>query len=521
GGKVTGVNVGATSLSAVKNGITSNSVSVDVSNAVVTGISVTPSVVSVAKGQTQTLTANAIYSDNTSSDISDSVTWIPTDTSIAVVTEKGVLSGSNVGATSLTAFKDGITSQSVSVEVSDAVLTSIDVTPSVVNIAKGQNQTLTATATYSDNTFSDVSEAVTWFPIDTSIAAVTAKGVLSGSNIGTTTLIAVKGSITSQPVDVAVSDAVLTAINVSPTELTVAKGHSQPLIATATYSDNTSSDISDSVTWIPVDTNTATVTPQGQVTGVSVGTTTVTAVKDNITSNTIDVDTTNAVMTGLTLTPPAVGLMINATQQMKATATYSDGTSSDVTDSITWWAPVGGNEMSLTHDGLVKGLNQGSTGIKAAYNGFSHSVEVNICSGDGSNVTGKCIHTLDVGERKLFITTPSIAYLDSLGLGGSLYHNGKYYLFEHSQATALCGKYNEFNLFGRSNWRLPTVDELKHVYNYFSLNWVNSREYTWTSTARSDWPGWWYRYRFIGDIHDSQPVYGLSYWNFASCYSET
>ncbi|WP_052707907.1 Ig-like domain-containing protein [Vibrio neptunius] len=519
GGKVTGVNVGTTSLTAVKNGITSNRVSVDVSNAVVTGISVTPSVISIAKGQTQTLTANAIYSDNTSSDISDSVTWIPSDTSIAVVTENGVLSGSNAGATSLTALKDGVTSHSVSVEVSDAVLTSIDVTPSVVNVAKGQNQTLTATATYSDNTFSDVSESVTWIPIDTSIAAVTAKGVLSGSNIGTTTLTAVKGSITSQPVDVAVSDAVLTAINVTPTELTVAKGHSQPLIATATYSDNTSADISDSVTWIPVDTTTAIVTPQGQVTGVGVGTTSVTARKGNITSNTSDVVITDAIMTELTLTPPAVGLMLNATQQMKASAIYSDGTSYDVSDSVTWWAPIGADEISLTDDGLVTGVKTGSSGVTATYNGFSHSVEANVCN--ISNLTGKCIYTLNVGNKDLLTNTPSIAYLDSLSLGGSAHSNGtngEFYVFKWRQADAICAKYNEFKLAGRTNWRLPTLNELidNNDKNRIVRNWYHKKNH-WTSSGGGSW---WDGYKNEENQHRWASYHGDSFSFFAPCFSE-
>ncbi|WP_339390000.1 Ig-like domain-containing protein [Vibrio neptunius] len=517
GGKVTGVNVGATSLTAVKNGITSNSVSVDVSNAVVTGISVTPSVISVAKGQTQTLTANAIYSDNTSSDISDSVTWIPSDTSIAVVTENGVLSGSNVGSTSLTALKDGITSQSVNVEVSDAVLTSIDVTPSVVNVAKGQNQTLTATATYSDNTFSDVSESVTWIPIDTSIAAVTAKGVLLGSNIGTTTLTAVKGSITSQPVDVTVSDAVLTAINISPTELTVAKGHSQPLIATATYSDNTSSDISDSVTWIPVDTNIATVTPQGQVTGVDVGTTTVTAVKDNITSNTINVDITNAVMTGLTVNPSSVGIFENQMQPLTATATYSDGTSAVVHD-VTWWTPVN-TVMSVTYAGYVRGLSEGNSRIKAAYKGFTKNVEVNVCSSNGSNFTGKCIYTLDAGG-KLFTSTPSIAYLDSLNLRLTNSTNGMFYTFKQREADALCNKYNELNIAGRSNWRLPTLNEIESIYQMsLPRNWSNNTNY-WTSISSS--LGRWWALKYVKASNTIiKQRFGGSYSFYASCVSET
>ncbi|MGI2134034.1 Ig-like domain-containing protein, partial [Shewanella baltica] len=270
---------------ASKGGITSNTVNVEVTTAVITAIEVTPSPVNVAKGQTQLLVATATYSDTTSSDVSSSVTWTPVDTNTATVTSAGVLSGVEVGSTTVTASKDGVTSNAVAVTVSDAVIETIEVTPSPVNVAKGQTQPLVATATYSDTTSSDVSSSVTWTPVDTNTATVTSAGVLSGVEVGSTTVTASKDGITSNVVTVNVTDAVITAIEVTPSPVNVAKGQTQPLVATATYSDTTSSDVSSSVTWTPVDTTYATVTSAGVLSGVEVGSTTVTASKDGITSN--------------------------------------------------------------------------------------------------------------------------------------------------------------------------------------------------------------------------------------------
>lgn len=80
------------------------------SKAEVINITVTPSSVNIAKGQTQSLTAKATYSDKTSSDVSSSVTWTPVDTNTAIVSSAGLLSGVEVGSTTLTASKDGVTS---------------------------------------------------------------------------------------------------------------------------------------------------------------------------------------------------------------------------------------------------------------------------------------------------------------------------------------------------------------------------------------------------------------------------
>ncbi|HBN6314131.1 TPA: Ig-like domain-containing protein, partial [Vibrio parahaemolyticus] len=145
----------------------------------------------------------------TSSDISNSVTWTPLDTATATVSPAGLLSAVEVGNTTLTATKDGVISNTVDVNVSAAVITSIQVTPSPVNVAKGQTQQLTATAIFSDATSSDISSSVTWTPVDTATATVSSTGLLSGVKVGNTTLTATKDGITSNTVDVNVSAAVI------------------------------------------------------------------------------------------------------------------------------------------------------------------------------------------------------------------------------------------------------------------------------------------------------------------------
>lgn len=82
-------------------------------------ITVTPSPVVLAKGQDQQLEAIAIHDDSTSSDVTSSVTWDIADKSIATVRREGLLSGINVGSTYLTAMKDGIISNIVTINVCD------------------------------------------------------------------------------------------------------------------------------------------------------------------------------------------------------------------------------------------------------------------------------------------------------------------------------------------------------------------------------------------------------------------
>ncbi|MBF4395329.1 Ig-like domain-containing protein, partial [Vibrio anguillarum] len=84
------------------------------------------------------LTAIATYSDGTSSSVTNSVMWTPADANTATVTSTGLITGVGVGSTTMAVTKDGITSNTVNVTVSSAVITAIQVTPSQVNVAKGQ-----------------------------------------------------------------------------------------------------------------------------------------------------------------------------------------------------------------------------------------------------------------------------------------------------------------------------------------------------------------------------------------------
>ncbi|MGR5338268.1 Ig-like domain-containing protein, partial [Vibrio gigantis] len=97
-------------------------------------------------------------------------------------------------------------------------------------------------------------------------------------------------------------------ITVTPAQVSVANGQTQQLLATATYSDGTSSDVSNSVTWTSDEPQTATVTPTGLLSGNAVANTTVEAVKDGVISNTVDVEVTNAVITAITVTPAQVSV---------------------------------------------------------------------------------------------------------------------------------------------------------------------------------------------------------------------
>ncbi|MCP5017166.1 MAG: DUF1566 domain-containing protein, partial [Ketobacter sp.] len=255
-------------------------------------------------------------------------------------------------------------------------------------------------------------------------------------------------------------------ITVTPATVNVAQGQTQQLTATAIYSDGTSGDVTSTVTWTPVDAATATVTPDGLLRGIEVGTTTASATQDGITSNTVNVEVTNAVITDITVTPSPVNVAKGLTQQLTATATFSDATSSDVSNSVTW-TPIDTATATVSSAGLLSAVEEGYTTLTATKDGVtSNMVDVNVCA----DLAGACIDILDTGSGKLFTNSPSVAYLDSIGgsatdgivttISNGLGPAGDFYAFYWTNANELCTTYNTLSLGGRTNWHLPTQDEL-------------------------------------------------------------
>ena len=69
-----------------------------VTSALLTSIVVTPATASIATGQTQSFTASGIFSDGSTTDITNSVTWNSSATSFATIDATGLATGVSAGA---------------------------------------------------------------------------------------------------------------------------------------------------------------------------------------------------------------------------------------------------------------------------------------------------------------------------------------------------------------------------------------------------------------------------------------
>ncbi|WP_299947489.1 Ig-like domain-containing protein, partial [uncultured Microbulbifer sp.] len=368
-GQAVAVGLGNAEISASQNGIASNTATVTVTPAVLTGIQVTPATVNLAKGNAQQLTALGRYSDGSTADITNSVSWNSNDTAIATLDMSGELTAVEEGGTTAYARLGSTVSNPVTVSVTGAVLTAIQITPANNSLAKGNSQQLAAMGTYSDGSTADLTSSVAWNSSDTNIATVDSSGELTAVNEGNTTVSASQNGILSNTATVAITAAVLTNIQVTPANNNLAKGNTQQLTAQGTFSDGTTADLTSGVAWSSSDTNIATVDSSGELMAVNEGNTTVSASQDGIVSNTATVAITAAVLTNIQVTPASNSLAKGTTQQLTAQGTFSDGTTSDLTNSVAWTSSDT-NIVTVDSQGELTAVNEGDATVSASQNGI-------------------------------------------------------------------------------------------------------------------------------------------------------
>jgi len=157
----------------------------------------------------------------------------------------------------------------------------IIVTPATATVAPGCTEQFTATAVYSDNTESNATDVVQWVSDDPSIASVTAAGLATGLQEGDSAIRATwpgPPSITSQEAFLDVGSPAVLSVTVEPPSAFVVIGDSVALEAYVDFADcYPPTKVTSVATWSSSDEAIATVVSSGAVTGVGLGTATITA----------------------------------------------------------------------------------------------------------------------------------------------------------------------------------------------------------------------------------------------------
>jgi trimeric autotransporter adhesin len=344
GGVVTTIKPGAVTITATS-GTASSNTTVTVVPAVAQVV-VTPSPAEVVLNGTVQLTVT--LRDAAGNEIAPRsitpVTWTSSSDAAATVSSTGQVTGKVVGAVTITATAEGkIGTTTVNVR---PVVATVTVTPNPLNLVLG-GSTGTLTATMRDVAGNSLSRAATWSSDNTAIAEVSSTGVVTAKGVGTATITATSEGKTGTA-SVVVGSASAATVTVTPSPVTVEAGTTTTLEAVV-KNENGQVLTGRTVTWTSSDITKATVNASGVVTGVAVGTATITATSSEGKQGTATVnvvDTKAPVLLKLTLSPSTVSVA-SGPATVTISAQLTDGSGVERFD-VKVLSPNGDNSKTLS-----------------------------------------------------------------------------------------------------------------------------------------------------------------------------
>jgi trimeric autotransporter adhesin len=372
-----GISPGTTTIKATLGGI-SGSTTLDVTNATIVSISVTPTGRTIAPTTELAFTATGTFSDSSTQVITTDATWISTDTNVATVGPEGEATAVAAGTTNITATFGGQSGSSL-LTVSSVTLKSIAVAPPTAVLAPASTLSYTATGTFSDGSTANVTDIVTWSSSASNVASISSFGQVTGQSAGTATITAQQGSV-SGTAALVVESAALSSVQVTPGTATVAEQTATQFSAVGVFSDNSTQNLTGSVSWTSSPASVATVSnaspTKGLAAGVAPGTATITALFAGQSGSAM-LTVTNATLSSITIAPDPATISLGGTQQFTATGNFSDGTTEDLTAQVTWTSSDV-SVATITAGGLASTAGKGSTTITAKMNGVSGTASLTV-----------------------------------------------------------------------------------------------------------------------------------------------
>jgi Bacterial Ig-like domain (group 2) len=417
-------------------------------NSQVGSIQVTPSSQSLVAGQTAQFTATGIIGHGnhpaTNEDVTSQVTWVSNSPVIATVNSSGLATGVSAGSATITATMPGGLSATASISVTGATVSSgndvvsLSVIPGTQSVSSPkQTSQFIAIGTTAAGTSLDLTGQVMWTSSSTTVATITSGGLATGVGQGSTTITAIAtnpdktvATGTATFTVAAATSEQITALAIIPGSQTLsASGQTGQFIAFGAFgSSGLQEDVSQSpqIKWSSTIPTIASVSPSGLVTGLSAGSSTITAILTNpdgsVLSATASVSVTLTAapepLLSLTIVPSALTVGdLQDSGQFLAIGTYSTVPYvRDLTNSVTWFSSFPDAFPVDTNSG---GTSSASAGIVTAYGTGTAAIIAEATSPDGTIQTATATFScpLTLPDPNGHPPTPGSCYT---GQGGPL-----------------------------------------------------------------------------------------------------
>ena len=276
-------------------------------------------------------------------------------------------------------------------------VTGVTLDKTSLSIEAGQTAQLTATVQpgNADN------QAVTWSSSDNNVVSVDATGKITANAKGSATITVTttdggKTATCTVTVTEPAAPVAVTGVTLNKNNTTIYTGRTETLTATIQPADATNK----AVTWTSDNTGVATVN-NGVVTGVSVGSATITAkTADGGFTATCTVIVEEAPIvhpTGVSISKTSINLQIGGSETLTATVTPADANNKNVT-----WSTSDATVAAVDKNGKVTGIKAGNATITATTEdgGKTATCSVTVTAGPPVPSTGLTTHYPEVYEAK-------------------------------------------------------------------------------------------------------------------------
>ncbi|WP_299496278.1 Ig-like domain-containing protein [uncultured Shewanella sp.] len=344
-GIATGIDNGTVNITATLYGISASAILV-VNNSPPKKLVITPQYHTIQQGSTLQYTADLILDNDTVVDVTDDpyIDWSSSHTNYAIISQTGLAQAQdNVkGTTDITAKynNDETLTANATLTISNVIPVELIVLPEMANIAVGLKQAYTATVIYNDKTTADVTRHMhtLWFSSEEQIANITENGIAEGLSVGQTSIAATFNGLSGSS-KLNVSNATVRELIISPLVASIPNGISQQFEVNALLSDgstyNATND-SDTV-WSSDNEHVALMdnVASGQTNTLNTGKSIITAAY-KAHSASAELFVTEAIIDSLVISPKVKTVPKGHIVKYKATLSYTDHTTEDVTRLVTW-----------------------------------------------------------------------------------------------------------------------------------------------------------------------------------------
>ena len=314
----------------------------------------------------QTTQATAVIKDASGTILSGrTVAWQSSNPALATVNSSGKVAAIAKGSVTISAIADGKVG-SAPLTIAAPAPASIAITPSGVALTKGQSAQLVAQVLDANGSVIP-NQPVTWSTMNSTVAAVTSDGAVTGMNIGNTDAKASASGL-SASASVTVTDVPAASISLSPTRLSLLPGDTARI--TAVVKDGNGGILADrGVNWSSSNAGVVTVAATGTATAVAAGTATITGQVDGVTASvavTVSAPPPVAVASiSVTLTPSS----ITVGQSAQSVATLRDAAGNVLTGRSITWSSANTSVATVSSSGAVSAVGAGSASIIATSEG--------------------------------------------------------------------------------------------------------------------------------------------------------